>query len=45
MNLYYLIILILIRYKIYNNKFVLFNNRGKYKYNLLYRLLYLFNNI
>ena len=45
MNLRYLIILILIRYKVYNNKFAFFDNRNKYEYNLLYRLLYLFNNI
>ena len=45
MNSRYLTMLILIRYKIYNNKFVFFNNRDKCKYNLLYYLLYLFNNI
>ena len=45
MNLRYLIILILIRYKIYNNKFAFFNNRDKCEHNLLYRSLYLFNNI
>ena len=45
MNSHYLIILILIHYKIYDDKFTLFNNRGKCEYNLLYHLLYLFNNI
>ena len=45
MNLRYLVILRLIRYKTYNNKLVLVNNRDKYEYTLLFRLLYLVNNI
>ena len=45
MNLRYLVILRLIRYKTYNNKLVLVNNRGKYEYTLLFRLLYLVSNI
>ena len=45
MNLRYLIILRLIRYKTYNNKLVPVNNRGKCKYTLLFRLLYLASNI
>ena len=45
MILYYLIKLILTRYITYNNKFILFNNRDKYRYILLYYLLYLSNNI
>ena len=45
MNLRYLVILRLIRYKTYNNKLVPVNNRGKYEYTLLSRLLYLINNI
>ena len=34
----------LARYTTYNNKLILFNNRDKCKYTLLYYLLYLFNN-
>ena len=45
MNLRYLVISRLIRYKTYNNKLVLVNNRSKYKYTLLFRLLYLASNI
>ena len=45
MNLRRLVILRLIRYKAYNNKLVPVNNRGKYKYTLLFRSLYLASNI
>ena len=45
MNSRRLIILRLIRYKAYNNKLVPVNNRGKYEYTLLFRLLYLASNI
>ena len=45
MNLRYLVILRLIRYKTYNNKLILINNRGKCEHTLLFRLLYLINNI
>ena len=45
MNLRYLIISRLIYYKTYNNKLVPVNNRGKYEYILLFRLLYLASNI
>ena len=45
MNLRRLVILRLIRYKAYNNKLVLVNNRGKCEYTLLFRLLYLASNI
>ena len=45
MNLRYLIVSRLIRYKAYNNKLVLVNNRGKYEYTLLSRLLCLASNI
>ena len=45
MDLRYLVILRLIRYKTYNNKLVPINNRGKCEYTLLFRLLYLASNI
>ena len=45
MNLRYLVILRLIRYKAYDNKLVFVNNRGKCEYTLLFRLLYLASNI
>ena len=45
MDLRRLVVLRLIRYKAYNNKLVLVNNRSKCEHTLLFRLLYLVSNI
>ena len=45
MDLRHLVILRLIRYKAYNNKLIFVSNRSKCEYTLLFRLLYLINNI